>query len=62
MSGILSALGPKAWKAVIAGIIAGLGVLSAQLDAGAAIDLFAILKAAGGALIAHQAVFWKANG
>lgn len=52
MSGILSAFGPSAAKAVVA----------SQLDAGQSIDLWLILKALGGALLGHQAVYWKANG
>lgn len=62
MSGILSAFGPSAWKAIIGGLIAGLTAIAAQLDAGAPIDLWLVLKALGGALIGHQAVYWKANG
>ena len=61
MSAILSAIGPKAIKAVISAIIAGLTVLIAQLDAGAALDLPTALKAVLAALLGHQGTYWVPN-
>lgn len=62
MSAILSAFGPAAWKALLGGLIAALTFIVAQLDAGASIDVLAILKALLAGLTGHQAVYWKANG
>lgn len=62
MSGILSALGPSAAKAVVAALIAALTVVASQLEAGAAVDVWFVVKAFGAALVGHQSVYWKGNG
>ena len=53
--------GPKALKAIVAAIGAGVAVISAQLDAGAVVGIAIFLKAAAAAAVAWQAVYWVPN-